>query len=107
MKLYVDPYLQRQQQQQKINAIQLIEGIHLKRIQDFKYVQAQKQVHESLQQRVQNRAEKWENFFQFDDHIDIYIQIYNSKSLKKKSFFYLTPKREEQFQIIQFTEERS
>ncbi|CAD8103233.1 unnamed protein product [Paramecium sonneborni] len=97
MRIYVDPYLQRQQQQQKISAIQLIEGIHLKRIWDFKYVQAQKQVHESLQQRVQNRVEKWDNFFQFDDN----------NSLKKKSFFYLTPKREEQFQIIQFAEERS
>lgn len=38
MKLYVDPYLQRQQQKQQVAAIQLIEGIHLKRIWDFKYV---------------------------------------------------------------------
>ena len=38
MKMYVDPYLRREQGKYRQAAIRLIEGIHLKRIWDFKYV---------------------------------------------------------------------
>ena len=36
--MYVDPYLRREQGKYRQAAIRLIEGIHLKRIWDFKYV---------------------------------------------------------------------
>lgn len=74
---YVDPYFQRQQQNQQVAALKLVEGIHLRKIWKFKYAQAQKDCHVSMQARVSKRVQDWdEDLFRFDTNF------------KKKSFFY-------------------